>query len=188
MLVFPLLSNGRLLNEAIVLSVAILFLSAVANADKDVDEDWNDNNIDWIKDGSWEEVVAKAQSHHKPILLLVHRVWCGACKQLRPKFAESKEISDLSGQLVMVRSSEEGGDYDGEQFKPDGGYFPRILFFNEDGRLMADVVQREDKYKYFHFQAESVVKAMKRAVDINAENNNGKEVVDDNNNQDKDEL
>ena len=47
---------------------------------------------------------------------------------------------------MMVKSSDES-EFTGEEFGPDGGYVPRILFFDDAGRHMQDIVQREDKYK-----------------------------------------
>lgn len=46
----------------------------------------------------------------------------------------------------MVKSSDES-EFAGDEFGPDGGYVPRILFFDDAGRHMEDIVQREDKYK-----------------------------------------
>ena len=64
----------------------------------------------------------------------------------RPKFASSKEIEQLAVNFVMVKSADES-EFADEQFSPDGGYIPRILFFDDAGRHMEDIVQREDKYK-----------------------------------------
>ncbi len=153
-------------------------IASAAKEDKDSNgkaktnvEDWNNEGISWLaeEDHGWEDSVTKATAEGKPILLLVHRTWCGACKQLRPNFAKSKDIEALSGDFVMLKSAGEVADFDHERFKPDGGYFPRILFFDSRGELMEGVVQREDKYKYFHFGAESIVKSMKEAIQINAE-------------------
>ena len=46
----------------------------------------------------------------------------------------------------MVKSSDES-EFAGDEFGPDGGYVPRILFFDDAGQHMKDIVQREDKYK-----------------------------------------
>ena len=67
-------------------------------------------------------------------------------RRFRPKFASSKEIEELSANFVMVKSSDES-EFTGDEFGPDGGYVPRILFFDDAGQHMKDIVQREDKYK-----------------------------------------
>ena len=137
---------------------AIILILPILTAAAD-DESWNDN-IAWLQ---WDEAVARAKDEGKPILLLIHRKWCGACKALRPKFAASKEIEALSESLLMVQSSDEK-ELTEDKFSPDGGYVPRILFFDPEGEHLKDIVQREDKYKYFHHDPSSVVTAMKEAL------------------------
>ncbi len=149
-------------------SLFILTLLLLALSASSAEEDWNDAGIEWVKEGGWQGALDRAGETGRPILLLVHRTWCGACKQLRPRFAESKEIERLAGDFVMVRTHEEGGDFDGDLFKPDGGYFPRILFFDSAGNFLEQVTQREDKYKYFHYEEASIVKAMGQASKLNA--------------------
>lgn len=60
---------------------------------------WNDN-IDWK---SFDEAEAVSKSEGKPIMYIIHKSWCGACKALKPKFAESKDIEKLASEFVMVR-------------------------------------------------------------------------------------
>lgn len=138
------------------------------------DDGWNEAGIEWTSpDSAWDErgnkitawdaALKKAASEKKPLMLLIHRTWCGACKSLRPKFASSKEIEQLAVNFVMVKSADES-EFADEQFSPDGGYIPRILFFDDAGRHMEDIVQREDKYKYFHPDPSSIVKAMSQAL------------------------
>jgi len=146
------------------LAVLLAALAAVAVAEE---EDWNDAAITWLD--NWTEAREKALKEGKPILALVHRPWCGACKALRPKFSASVDVASLSPQFVMARwNGDEGKDFDDlELFSPDGDYFPRILFFDSRARLMGDVVQRKDKYKYFHHDPSSIVKAMEEALKKN---------------------
>ena len=135
------------------------FVSVLAASDED---NWNDENISWTDD--WDSAVKKAGEEKKPLMVLIHRTWCGACKSLRPKFAGSKEIASLSEKMVMVRSAEDSKLSDG-RFSPDGGYFPRILFYGPDGKIYEDIVSRTDKYKYFHSDPSTIVDAMKKALD-----------------------
>lgn len=154
------------------LAISVVFISyCLASAQKMVEEekaDWNDNRIAW-REPNWSAVRKEAAATSRPILLLVHRTWCSACKQLRPQFAKSKDIEVLSEQLVMVKTAEEQGEFTRSQFGPDGNYFPRILFFDSNGEFLNEIAPRKDKYKYFHFGAESIVKAMKKALRINSE-------------------
>ncbi len=156
------------------LAISVVLISSCSTASARVEEeeeeraDWNDDGIAW-REPDWSAIRKEAAATSRPVLLLVHRTWCSACKQLRPKFAESKEIEALAERLVMVKTAEERGEFTGSQFSPDGSYFPRILFFGSNGEFFDEIAPRKDKYKYFHFGVESIVKAMEKALRINLE-------------------
>lgn len=113
----------------------------------------------------WKEAKALAAEQNKPIMLVIHKTWCGACKNLKPLFAESKAIQREAGAFILVNTQddEEPGE---SMFKPDGGYIPRILFLNPAGEVMTDVFNAagNPKYKYYYTDGESIATAMHTAA------------------------
>ncbi|KAK7100746.1 thioredoxin domain-containing protein 12-like isoform X2 [Littorina saxatilis] len=122
---------------------------------------WGDN-IDWM---TLEKAWQRSKSENLPVFLLIHKSWCGACKAFKPKFAESTEIQKMSEQFVMV-NVEDHEEPDGDQYKPDGGYIPRILFFDSEGKLLDDVYNKNGnpKYKYFYHAPEGVIDSMRTVL------------------------
>ena len=122
---------------------------------------WNDD-IEWVKiDDGFK--VAKEQD--KPLMLLVHKTWCGACKALKPQFHTSKEIADLSKPFVMVNVLDDE-EPEGEKYSPDGGYIPRVLFYDSEGNHL-DKYKNENghpDYKYYHFNPTSIAETMKKVI------------------------
>ena len=121
---------------------------------------WNDN-IDWVSD--MDSFKQKISESGKPGMLVIHKSWCGACKALKPKFAESKEIEAASEDFVMFNALDDD-EPNGAEFKPDGGYIPRILFLNANGDVVPELVNKgRDSYKYYYPSPNDVVRGMKNA-------------------------
>lgn len=80
------------------------------------------NNYVWA--GSLESGLQIATHHNKPLMVIIHKSWCSACKNLKPKFASSPEIQSLSKHFVMVNLVDEE-EPKSATFAPDGTYIPR---------------------------------------------------------------
>jgi protein-disulfide reductase (glutathione) len=124
---------------------------------------FNSNAISWVP---WEKAVETATRLDKPIMLVVHKTWCAACKMLRQKFVSSPEIEVLSRHFVMADAEDDDEPTD-EKYSPQGSYSPRIMFLRSDGSV-SEVVNEFSDPAHLHFfgTAEEVVRGMLAALRI----------------------
>lgn len=128
----------------------------------------------WGDDLSWmslKEGLSEASTTKKPVMLIIWKTWCGACKALRPLFAASPDIVTESSSFIMINTVDDEEPTD-SSFAPDGGYIPRILFLTPEGKVITEGYAQNhgaaEKYKYFHSGPESVVATMKAVNSRNA--------------------
>lgn len=139
------------------LVMALMFVAGMAVEDRG----WG-SHIDWM---TLSDAKKRAAADNKPVMLLLWKTWCGACKQLRPKFAADPEIAALSKEFVMVQTADEEEPSD-EMYRPDGGYIPRILFLAPNGEVMKDITNQagNPRYAYFYPSPAEIVDSMRKAV------------------------
>lgn len=119
--------------------------------------------INWVN--SIDEAKKAAADNGRPIFILIHKSWCGACKALQGVFANSDQIAKRSEAFNMV-NLEDDEEPSAEEFKPDGGYIPRIFFMDASGKLDTSVTNKQGnpKYKYFYSSEQQVLSGMDDAI------------------------
>ncbi|KAL3090120.1 hypothetical protein niasHS_006572 [Heterodera schachtii] len=122
-------------------------------------------DIDWVP---WDQAVSVALDLNRPIFLLIHKTWCGACDALKKSFATSpkrKELLELSKQFVMVNTEDEEEPED-EEYAPDGRYIPRLFILNKHGkRLPVDNKKNYPSNVAYFPQVPDVIRAMKEGME-----------------------
>jgi thiol:disulfide interchange protein len=110
-----------------------------------------------------------AKQEGKPIVVLVHKTWCGACKQLKKDFqsgsAGVQRVIKSSADYVMVNLEDDESEGKPE-LQPEGaGYIPRVVFFTPDGTPRPDVKSAANpSYAYFYPTADSLGQVMESAL------------------------
>ncbi|VDN07706.1 unnamed protein product [Thelazia callipaeda] len=85
------------------------------------------DDINWT---TWDKALPTAKALNKPVFLLIHKTWCGACQALKNEFKSSKhrdELVELAEKFVMT-NTEDDEEPEDEKYAPDGAYIPRIFF------------------------------------------------------------
>merc|ERR1711916_356240 len=117
-----------------------------------------DDDIEWLN--SIEEGKAASAETGKPLVVLIHKTWCGACKNLKRVFAGSSKVAEAAKDFVMV-NLEDDEEPTSNEYKPDGGYIPRLFFHDADGEVDPDVVDPNDRYRYFYASEDQLLDAFK---------------------------
>ena len=146
--------------QALVLTL-VLVAATAARADGFLSRrveyhDWNE-----------ERVLATAKTQDKPVLMLFHKTWCGACKQLRAKVEKSAEFEALARHFVMANVEDDDEPAD-EKYSPQGSYSPRVMFLQPDGAV-ADVVNEfgsDPGHLHFYGTADELVRGMLAALRV----------------------
>ena len=166
------------------MAMMLLLLVLVQQTKADASKGFN-SQIDWIQGGleavrfvcfkqglvTDHQIQAKekAKEQGKPIVALVHKTWCGACKALKKDFASGGEgvnrVIQASKNYVMVNL--EDGESDGlKELEPEGaGYIPRVVFFDPEGKPRPEIKSKANpQYAYFYPNAASLADMMEHSA------------------------
>jgi len=142
------------------LNTAASLIFGTLSAATDYARGWG-KNIKWV---SLKEGQRLAREQNKPAMIVIHKTWCRACKALKPRFAASNEISKLSSDFVMI-NVEDDEEPKNAEFKPDGGYIPRILFMDASGQVLPEQTNHNStQWKYFYGETQSILESMRRVL------------------------
>ena len=117
---------------------------------------------------SWSGALEIGKELGKPIMVVLHKSWCPTCKSFKPVFANSEVIHKMSTHFIMVNVQEEQEPINESKLNVDGNYVPRIIFLDSQSNVLKDAVNKHGNpnYKYYHIKAETVVDAMRSALEI----------------------
>jgi protein-disulfide reductase (glutathione) len=110
--------------------------------------------------------LAAARAQDRWAMVLIHKSWCSACKQLGPLVAADETIQRLSKLLIMINvQDDEEPTHDDDTFKPDGAdYVPRVLFLSPEGKLLPQYSSDDVEYRYFYGSGGQIADMMRRAI------------------------
>lgn len=106
---------------------------------------FNGGVIEWK---SYDAGLRKARSTDKPVFLLVHANWCGACRRYRKVFFD-KQVETLSKKYIFVLVDTDQQPEISRKYAADGGYIPRSMILNPDGTHRAQATSGHPQYKYY---------------------------------------
>jgi len=144
------------------LSFFLLLLSPLSST---LTSEVTDVSNGWGEEYSWhpslEAALTVAEEESRPIMLIIHKSWCGACKSLKATFSVDDEAIDLAQDFVMVNLGD-GDAPDDQKFKIDGSYVPRIYFLKSDGTVLPDFYNKQGnpKFRYYYHSMDNLVDVM----------------------------
>ena len=121
----------------------------------------------------------QSTTESKPIMLVFSGSdWCKPCIQLKKDILESPEFTEISDQVIFMyldfpykkanrlsKAETKHNEQLAEQYNKEG-HFPRVLFINNKGELLQEVLYEKGK------PTETFIANIKKIID-NYENNNG---------------
>lgn len=122
------------------------------------------DSYEWL---SLTDGLKQVEETGKEGVILFHKSWCGACKDLGPQVSEDGEMLEIAKEFVMMNVYDDE-EPDDEKWRPDGAaYVPRILFYNRSGVMVNQVnsaFNTHEEYKYHYSSAVDIRDEMKTVL------------------------
>uniref|UniRef100_A0A7S4KHM2 Thioredoxin domain-containing protein 12 n=1 Tax=Paramoeba aestuarina TaxID=180227 RepID=A0A7S4KHM2_9EUKA len=119
--------------------------------------------IDWWND--LDAAIEEIKSTKKPGLVIIHKSWCGACKNLKRAVdgPQGDVIVKASSDYVMINLAD-NAEPSNPEFSTDGKYIPRLYFIDTQGKVRTDLTAPggNEKYKYYYSSPGQIERAMKQ--------------------------
>jgi protein-disulfide reductase (glutathione) len=118
-----------------------------AHADpKSIARGWNNAGIAWV---DHTQGAAEAARTGKPILTVVHAIWCSQCDRYKKVFFDPRVV-EMSKNFVMVMIDADREKKLSAKLGPNNQVFvPRTLFLKPDGQLRPDIKGTNPGYEHF---------------------------------------
>ena len=93
---------------------------------------------------NWVDYSSALSDSSRPTMIILHKSWCAACKNLKPKLAENLDFEELSQKFSMVNAGEDNELHNNVDLSVDGSYIPRIFFWiHKDKYLIKFTIPKE---------------------------------------------
>lgn len=94
-----------------------------------------------FQQGTWKEVLKKAQELNKPVFVDIYTTWCGPCKRMSADIFPLKEVGDVyNQQFICYKIDAEKGEGILLAKKYDVKFYPTYLFINPDESLIMKAI------------------------------------------------
>ena len=116
---------------------------------------------------NWVDYSSALSDSSRPTMIILHKSWCAACKNLKPKLAKNLDFEELSQKFSMVNAGEDNELHNNADLSVDGSYIPRIFFLDPQGQVLDQVYnfKGNPSYKYFYFNVETVLSSMRQVLE-----------------------
>lgn len=110
------------------LSFAFILMAFVINAQ---------NSSIQFEQGTWDEILAKAQKENKPIFLDAYASWCGPCKWMAANIFTQNGVADhFNAKFINAKIDMEKGEGVKLAQKYQVQAYPTLLILNSNGEML----------------------------------------------------